>query len=108
MKNYVLIILLVLFANSIFAQIQVSQFNAAWNKANEVSWVGRFPSQVFMKQVYKTSAIHGRPPRGPNQVLSAARLLPVLFRKRFILSLNRSLFSRLELPSILPKSTYHK
>tara|TARA_R100001443_G_scaffold28908_1_gene42188 strand:+ start:566 stop:898 length:333 start_codon:yes stop_codon:yes gene_type:complete len=40
MKNYVLIILLVLFANSIFAQIQVSQFNAAWNKANEVSWVG--------------------------------------------------------------------
>ena len=36
MKNYVLIILLGLFANNIFAQIQVSQFNAAWNKANEV------------------------------------------------------------------------
>ena len=41
MKNYVLIILLGLFANSIFAQIEVSQFNAAWNKANEVSWVGK-------------------------------------------------------------------
>ena len=40
MKNYVLIILLVLFTNNIFAQIQVSQFNAAWNKANEVPWVG--------------------------------------------------------------------
>ena len=40
MKNYILIVLLALFANSVFAQIQVSQFNAAWNKANEVSWVG--------------------------------------------------------------------
>ena len=40
MKNYVLIILLALFTNSVFAQIQVSQFNAAWNKANEVTWVG--------------------------------------------------------------------
>ena len=40
MKNYVPIVLFVLFANNIFAQIQVSQFNAAWNKANEVAWVG--------------------------------------------------------------------
>ena len=40
MKNYILTALLMLFANSILAQIQVSQFNAAWNKANEVSWVG--------------------------------------------------------------------
>ena len=40
MKNYILIVLLTLFANSAFAQIQVSQFNAAWNKANEVTWVG--------------------------------------------------------------------
>ena len=38
MKNYVPIVLLVLFTNNIFAQIQVSQFNAAWNKANEVEW----------------------------------------------------------------------
>ena len=41
MKNYILIVLLTLFANSAFAQIQVSQFNAAWNKANEVTWVGK-------------------------------------------------------------------
>ena len=41
MKNYILIVLLALFANSAFAQIQVSQFNAAWNKANEVTWVGK-------------------------------------------------------------------
>ena len=40
MKNYILIVLLALFANSAFAQIQVSQFNAAWNKTNEVAWVG--------------------------------------------------------------------
>ena len=40
MKNYILTTLLVLFVNSTFAQIQVSQFNAAWNKANEVTWVG--------------------------------------------------------------------
>ena len=40
MKNYILIVLLALFANSVFAQIEVSQFNAAWNKTNEVAWVG--------------------------------------------------------------------
>ena len=40
MKNYILIVLLALFANNVFAQIQVSQFNAAWNKTNEVAWVG--------------------------------------------------------------------
>ena len=27
------------FCNSIFGQIQVSQFNAEWNAANEVDWV---------------------------------------------------------------------
>ena len=27
------------FGNSAFAQIQVSQFNAEWNSANEVAWV---------------------------------------------------------------------
>jgi len=27
------------FCNSVFAQIQVSQFNAEWNAANAVSWV---------------------------------------------------------------------
>ncbi len=47
MKNHVLIILLGLFANSIFAQIQVSQFNAAWNKANEV--IAVVPTVIIFK-----------------------------------------------------------
>ena len=33
------ILLLAFFCNSVFAQIQVSQFNAEWNSANTVSWV---------------------------------------------------------------------
>ena len=33
------ILILMFFCNSIFGQIQVSQFNAEWNAANEVGWV---------------------------------------------------------------------
>ena len=33
------ILLLAFFCNSVFAQIQVSQFNAEWNSANAVSWI---------------------------------------------------------------------
>ena len=33
------ILLLAFFCNSVFAQIQVSQFNAEWNSANGVDWV---------------------------------------------------------------------
>jgi len=33
------ILLLAFFCNSVFAQIQVSQFNAEWNSANGVAWV---------------------------------------------------------------------
>ena len=33
------ILLLAFFCNSVFAQIQVSQFNASWNSANGVAWV---------------------------------------------------------------------
>ena len=36
---YMFIIILVLFSNIAFSQIQVSQFNAEWNKDNGVSWV---------------------------------------------------------------------
>ena len=36
---YVLVLLLMLVANSAFSQIKVTQFNAGWNSANEVSWV---------------------------------------------------------------------
>ena len=38
---YMLIILLTLFAGSAFSQIQVAQFNAGWNKANEAPWVNK-------------------------------------------------------------------
>tara|TARA_Y100000593_G_scaffold72244_1_gene132690 strand:- start:554 stop:916 length:363 start_codon:yes stop_codon:yes gene_type:complete len=36
---YMLIILFILFASGAFAQIEVKQFNAGWNKANDVNWV---------------------------------------------------------------------
>ena len=34
-----LIIFLLLLCTSAFSQIQVTQFNAGWNKANDVAWV---------------------------------------------------------------------
>ena len=36
---YMLILLFVLISGNAFGQIQVAQFNASWNKANEVDWV---------------------------------------------------------------------
>ena len=33
------IVILMLLCNSAFSQIQISQFNAEWNKANQVPWV---------------------------------------------------------------------
>ena len=36
---YLLAILCMLLSNAAFGQIQVSQFNAEWNKSNEVVWV---------------------------------------------------------------------
>jgi hypothetical protein len=36
---YMLIIFLMLLANSSYSQISVSQFNASWNSSNEVPWV---------------------------------------------------------------------
>jgi len=36
---YMLILILILWAGSTTAQIQVAQFNAEWNKDNGVSWV---------------------------------------------------------------------
>ena len=37
--TYMLIIFFMLLASNTFSQIQVTQFNAGWNKANEVSWI---------------------------------------------------------------------
>ena len=36
---YLLALLFVLISGNAFSQIQVAQFNAGWNKANEVDWV---------------------------------------------------------------------
>ena len=36
---YMLVILFMLVCSGAFAQIQVAQFNAEWNKTNEVTWV---------------------------------------------------------------------
>ena len=36
---YMLLILLMIWAGTASAQIQVAQFNANWNSANEVAWV---------------------------------------------------------------------
>ena len=38
---YMLILLFVLLCGSASGQIQVAQFNAEWNAANEVDWVGK-------------------------------------------------------------------
>ena len=38
---YVLIIIIMMWAGTANAQIQVAQFNASWNSANEVVWVGK-------------------------------------------------------------------
>ena len=38
---YVFVIILLLLSGGAFAQISVAQFNAGWNSANEVSWVGK-------------------------------------------------------------------
>ena len=35
------ILILMFFCSSAIAQIQVTQFNAGWNAANEVDWVGK-------------------------------------------------------------------
>ena len=37
--GYMLVIFFMLLANSAFAQIEVKQFNAGWNNANDVPWV---------------------------------------------------------------------
>ena len=36
---YMLVILFVLLSSSAFGQIKIAQFNAEWNKGNEVKWI---------------------------------------------------------------------
>ena len=37
--SYILVILLILLSNPAFSQIEIKQFNAGWNNANDVPWV---------------------------------------------------------------------
>ena len=37
--TYMLILLLILISGNAFGQIQVTQYNASWNSANDISWV---------------------------------------------------------------------
>ena len=46
---YLLVIALMLFAGMAFGQIQVAQFNAGWNKSNEVLWINKLEDcETFM------------------------------------------------------------
>ena len=38
--TYMFIIFFVILAKTAFGQVQVTQFNAEWNKTNEVPWIG--------------------------------------------------------------------
>ncbi len=37
--GYLLVLLFILLSSNVFAQIEVTQFNAGWNSANDVPWV---------------------------------------------------------------------
>jgi thiol-disulfide isomerase/thioredoxin len=39
--SYILILFFTLLYSNAFSQIQVSQFNAEWNKTNEVPWINK-------------------------------------------------------------------
>jgi len=36
---YLLVLFFILISGNAFSQIQIAQFNAGWNKANEVPWI---------------------------------------------------------------------
>ena len=39
--SYLIVIIFWLLVTTVFGQIQITQFNAGWNAANEVDWVGK-------------------------------------------------------------------
>ena len=39
--SYMLVLFFILICGGAFAQIQVTQFNAEWNNANEVDWISK-------------------------------------------------------------------
>ena len=60
---YILVIILMIWAGTSNAQIQVAQFNAEWNASNEVIWVGKLTdcntiSYVDISKETKMAAKH--------------------------------------------------
>ena len=60
---YMLVIILMIWAGTSNAQIQVAQFNAEWNASNEVIWVGKLTdcntiSYVDISKEAKMAAKH--------------------------------------------------
>ena len=49
--GYMLVIFFMLLANSTFAQIEVKQFNAGWNSANNVDWVQKLSDCKTMSYI---------------------------------------------------------
>ena len=48
---YMLVILLMLFAGNAFGQIEVKQFNAGWNSANNIDWVQKLSDCKTMSYI---------------------------------------------------------
>ena len=48
---YMLVILLMLFAGNAFGQIEIKQFNAGWNGANNVDWVQKLSDCKTMSYI---------------------------------------------------------
>ena len=48
---YMLVILLMLFAGNAFGQIEIKQFNAGWNSANNVDWVQKLSDCKTMSYI---------------------------------------------------------
>ena len=48
---YMLVILFMLFAGNAFSQIEIKQFNAGWNNANDVAWVQKLSDCKTMSYI---------------------------------------------------------
>jgi hypothetical protein len=47
MKKFILISLLLMASFNMFSQIEVKYFNASWNAANDIDWVGKLSDCVI-------------------------------------------------------------
>ena len=49
MKNFILSILLVMTSLPMFSQVEIKYFNAAWNGANDITWVSKLSDCEVVK-----------------------------------------------------------